>query len=381
MPRRRVQGALDHIGQTRHRIRPVVFLHPPDGVTRGKKVTLHADALGKSHDSSLTFHWTIAVNDDTVNAAISQDIQEKVAGWQAPEEATLTFVPLCSLNVTLTVGEKDLSPPTHVRVKVRPRVDPGLFKTTVKLPPPYTPSPGTAFNLVAPRERWWSARLTEGSIRVDPDINLPLGKNVCTLCTPPQGDPPQNNHFIHAAAKGGPPWDWMDEQRGFTLAQLDDPGGPFHQFYYVTQCHLFIDRTVLINTELIDVGTIHHENRARGHEKDFEALVQSVRAHEHLHGVLMEEKWKQLSDPVVKVEALIYPDDSEVLKNWVNLEISNIETKLTEAAGADGHPKIGERLKRMGFGKPRTIRLPRKTDEGPTFRDFTTSFAGLAIED
>jgi len=381
MPRWTVPGPLDHSGQTHTRIRPVVSLFPRDGATRGKKVALHAEALGQSRDSSLTFQWTMAVSDDKENAGISPDVREKVAAWRGPQRQTLTFVPLCSVNVTLTVSDGGLKASTRVRVTVRPRVDPQLFKTTVKLPPPFTPAVGTAFRLVAPRERWWSARLTEGSIRVDPDLNLPLGKNVCTLCTPPQGDPPENDHFIHAAAKGGPPWDWMDEQQGFTLAQLDDPGGPFHQFYYVCQCYLFLDRTVLINSELIDVGKIHHENQATGHAKDFEALVESVRAHEHLHGALMEEKWKQLTDPLAKVEALIYPGDPEVLKNLANFEISEIETKLKEAAGAGGHPRIGERLRSMGFAKPRTVRLPRVMSEGPAFRDFTASFAGLAIED
>jgi len=366
-------------GQTRPGMRAMVSVFPKNGVTRGAKVTLHAHALGKSHDSILSFQWTIEVSDDPENATITQDVRDKVAGWLAPQKQTLTFVLLCSLNVTLTVSDRDLKASTDVRVKVRPRVDARLFQTTAKLSPWYKPSPGTAFQLVAPRERWWLARQTEGSIHVDP-LNLPLGKNVCTLCLSPQGDPAENHHFIHAA-KPGPPWDWMDEKQGFTLAQLEDPDGPFHHFHYVRQCHLFIDRTVLINSELIDIDPIYRENRAKGHGKDFEALVESVRAHEHLHGALMEEKWKELLKRWVKVEGLIHQDDPDALKEMVNGEIGGLETELTEAAGKPGHPKIKQRLESMGFGKPRTIRLPRVTDEGTTFRDFTESFAAIAIDD
>jgi hypothetical protein len=109
--------------------------------------------------------------------------------------------------------------------------------------------------------------------------------------------------------------------------------------------------------------------------------VESVRADEHLHTALMEEKRKQLTDPAVKVEGLIHPDDAEALKLIANAEIVDIETKLTDAAGKDGHPKIEERPRRMGFAKRRTIHLPVLTDEGRTFRDFTASFAELGIED
>jgi hypothetical protein len=284
------------------------------------------------------------------------------------------------VKVKVVIKDGDQEDSASAEVEVLPRVDARLFQTTVKVPPPYKPSPGTAFTLVAPREQWWTAaRRTEGSIHVDP-LNLPLGKNVCTLCMTSPGEPAENHHFIHATNER-PPWDWEDEEHGFKLAQLEDPDGPFHHFYYVRKCHLFIDRTVIINGELVDIGPICRENRAKGHGKDFEALVESVRAHEHLHGALMEEKWKQLTKRGLKVEGLIHPDDADALKDMVNSEIRGLESELMEAAGKPGHPKIKERLESMGFGKPRTIRLPRVTEEGTTFRDFTESFAAIAIDD
>jgi hypothetical protein len=217
--------------------------------------------LGKSHDSILSFQWTTEVSDDPENAAITKDVRDKVAGWRAPQQKSLTFVALSSVKVTLTVSDRDLKDSKDVQVKVRLRVDVRLFETTVTLLPPYRP--GKGFTLVDRRERWWpGARLARGAISLEAG-RYPLGKNACTLCTPADGDPPKNKHFIHAAAWKSPSWDWEDEKHGFTLAQLEDPGAAFHQFYYVRQRHLFMDRTVLINGELADIGPIYKENRPR----------------------------------------------------------------------------------------------------------------------
>jgi hypothetical protein len=341
---------------------------------RGKSVTLDGS---KSKGRCLTYTWTF----DAVNPpekvppsqfkngtgiheedAVSVEAAERVVnenscppgtkgndnaqknGAQAP-----TYF-LCSLKVTLTVvdgrGEKD-SQDVVVKVKAR---GPKGWQTKV--------------------EKKQEVKLEVGGSHLKRPASgevpkLELGKNVCALDDSPA-------HALHA----GRSW----EGDGYSVKSIEDPQGPFDQWWFIDATTLRIQRVAQLNQDLDKKSGLYKLNLAKGFP-DIAVLRESVIEHERLHGTLLFEKWQRVQgqkrDPATAIEALSNATSMDTVVTAADMAFGQIESHLHPPHNSDKYIKLHEEIKRrlrqqLRFNRTGNVWLP---DSGGAYDAYPIHFA------
>lgn len=319
-------------------LKAMISITPKGPVSRGGAVTLS----GKGSKGPIqSYLWTFTLAGDAANDTVYTDYKQVTLQPGVHQEGiSIKMVPLRSLLVTLTVSDGALSSSTSANLEVCARKWRTRFRHAGE--GPFRPP---------------------GRIRVEPDFYLPFGRNVCTL-DGLTGDQ-SSGHFLHHE-KDQKKNDWENPKTGFTLRQVNEPGGPFDGFWYVADYRVHVDRTSLINVELAESQHIYKINKASDHvhEAAFKDLVKEIRAHEHMHSTLVEEELGR-SDPAMKIEGFIHRD-VDALREIVNLGIDNAEVKLGEATA---EKNVMTRLAKLGFDRPCTVLLPENSQGD--YRDVT----------
>ncbi len=229
--------------------------------------------------------------------------------------ATVTAVFLKSTKVTLTVSDGTKKDKATILVTVLPR--------DWKTPFQHLASEGTldesapVYDPRYPSRRTWVG-----------------GENVCSY-DPPQ-DSSEPTHILHPESANDT-WDGV----GYDLKQVDDPGGPHHQWWYVESYKLDISRQSLINKYIVENGptifgmleNFYQANiRLHGEGKgtDVVGYLKAVRDHEKKHSTIIENALPG-KDPALKIEALSDKNGSEKLKKKADGLITKAEKALSKA--------------------------------------------------
>lgn len=167
---------------------------------------------------------------------------------------TVSVVALCGLNVTLTVRDatgRSATDTTAIVVSDRSftpiSVKHDQQSATVKKPDPRTPTGFTYF-----------AQPGVAGLNVNACSTTPGRSFLCPYLEFPYG--PSNTRL----------------NQGYTLARVNNPGGPFHDFSYVSTATLSVSRLALLNITLLPKGrapkgakvNFYNRNRAVGNDVD-----------------------------------------------------------------------------------------------------------------
>jgi hypothetical protein len=180
-----------------------------------------------------------------------------------------------------------------------------------------------------------------------------FGKNICAF-----GDDVSDK--VHREHHGPRTWEGV----GYALDQVE-PGGPFEGLWYVARQNLTLARSIEINNRLLPGGDIYDlpENKAVAAR-----LLRQVRAHEAMHGALMERALHAApdADPAHEIEPL-YGSERLQLQTDADFKIGEADTRLSEATA---EPKVRAELHKV----------PEFQRGGRVFRDDGTSidFASFA---
>ncbi len=168
------------------------------------------------------------------------------------------------------------------------------------------------------------------------DLRYAGGENVCAL------DEYNAAHSVHVLHPGAAGDSW--ETRGYTLKQVQDPGGPFDADWFVDTYTLRIEREVLINKYILPGGPppvrtakrFYTANKELGHDVD--GYLAAVRRHELLHSDLMRNALVT-NDPGPRIETLA-ARGKDALKLEVDQQIRTAE-KAIDHASEDPLPSVG----------------------------------------
>ena len=238
-----------------------------------------------------------------------------------------TVVLLCSMDITLTVTDGVTQDSKTVRATVTPRD--WETKIEKQIEDVYLPS-----NLVYPC------------------LACDFGRNSCAFDgarTFELGEP--SGHYIHRDSDRAT---WEGEG-GYTLAQVDDPGGPFHSWWYPDVNNLRVQRAALVSKDLHKESDLYKTNIAKGFP-NIEALRGAVAAHERVHGDLIREaleKDRRRHDPAPKVETA-YGETQEAAQSLADGFIIEAETYIRQETA---EARVNERVKKMGFNRRGVVLL------------------------
>jgi hypothetical protein len=180
-----------------------------------------------------------------------------------------------------------------------------------------------------------------------------FGKNVCAF-----GDDASDK--VHRQHSGQRTWQGV----GYSLDQVE-PGGPFGGLWYVARQNLTLARGLQINSRLLPGGDIYDLQRSKA---EAGRLLRQVRAHEAMHGKLMERALAAApdADPAHDIESL-YGGDRDQLQTDADVKIGEADTRLSEATA---EPRVRAELHKV----------PEFHHGGRVYRDDATSidFASFA---
>jgi len=137
---------------------------------------------------------------------------------------------------------------------------------------------------------------------------------------------------------------YEDDKVGFAVDQVSDPGGPFHEFYYVSSYKIYIDRTPFVNRRLLPPnGEVYGFNAGTPeYSRCLATIVKSLIAHEEIHTDLIAESLDDL-DPAPKVENFIHTDQDQ-LRLIANQACDDADSSFQEATGEDNvHDRLKQR--------------------------------------
>jgi hypothetical protein len=173
-----------------------------------------------------------------------------------------------------------------------------------------------------------------------------FGKNVCAF-----GDDVSDK--IHREHKGSRTWEGV----GYALDQVE-PGGPFGGFWYVARKNLTVARELEINERLFPGHDVYDLQRSKA---EADRLLRQVRAHEAMHGTLMQRALAAApdKDPAQEIESL-YGAERDRIKTDADFKIGEADTRLSEATD---EPAVRAELRR----------IPEFRRGGSVYRDDATS--------
>jgi hypothetical protein len=254
----------------------------PYEAERGETVTLDAsDSKGKIQ----SYKWTF--QDPPANGPGAEALPVRADAVKQGKTVTVTV--LKSIKITLEVSDGQNKASKATSIVVHPR----KWKTKFK----HVDDEGV-YKVGPPRRRGW-----EGGI------------NVCSVDQ-------KADHIFHPAQSFGT---WKNA--GYTLERVNDPKGPFDEYYFVNDYTLEITRQALINryiTEASPLTILHIDGKDynfhagnRRLEKKFglppavQPYLTAVRAHEKMHSTLMRGALRKV-EPAREVEKEFGRDPSSV---------------------------------------------------------------------
>ncbi|MGH7717714.1 MAG: hypothetical protein ACREON_02565, partial [Gemmatimonadaceae bacterium] len=293
---------------------PAVVRAVPGGpytAARGEAVTLDGSA---SEGEGLRYTWTFAPRGCPAGTGGGGSATAKKEG--SSPSVTL----LCSTTATLTVTDGRATDSKTVVVMVRPR--------DWKTPFSHSSREGVLEDGRAPV----ITRIGTGGNPETGSVSVNGGRNVCAL------DPSAELHVFHPAAVENS-WD----KRGYELQQVNDPGGPFDGYWFVTSYSLRIERQTLLNRYLIPSGPVlfdtksfYQANQDLGNKVG--EYLAAIRAHEGMgsgrapgHSGLMRQSLDQ-RDPAAKLEGLFAAQTRSALLALADAEIRRAELAICNAA-------------------------------------------------
>jgi hypothetical protein len=247
---------------------------------------------------------------------------------------TLDIVALCDLLVKLTVHDlygANAEQTTHIAVD--PRTTGGWTPTKVSLVPQ-----GSSADPRTPRGDLLAGKGTALGAAVSACRHDDLNLNLC------------------------PPTDGLGtlEGKAFNVTDVNDPGGPFHGFWFMLQSNVYVKQINLFNPVMFRSSTITHPDPDRRGQRvnlytlnqrrsqPIDALISSTRMHEgwgkngsaanpnnsgHVGALACYLRKDQAHhNPAVVLEALIGQQKAEVVSH-ANDSLRRIESELTAASG------------------------------------------------
>lgn len=176
----------------------------------------------------------------------------------------VTIKPLCSILATLTVSDGQNEDSDSVEVMVSPRVQGWRTRVFHRwIPTPRSGAPSDA--PIGPPRASCSA----------PDqctVELRGARNVPDPTSCP-GEEFLGSRIFCPLLSGKRTWN----ERGYTLAMVADPGGPFDGYAYVKRSTLTVTRLAYVNPDLLS-GTFYDYNKAQGAKVD--DFIAAVKNHE-----------------------------------------------------------------------------------------------------
>jgi hypothetical protein len=337
-----------------------ISMSPRQGVTRGGSVDLSA-----KHSTGFikSYRWSFTYEDGSDNDTI-YSLSKAVPPLKVctKKDVDISIVVLRSLRVTLTVTDTENGPATDEAVIT---VNQRSWETKFVSRPGVKPMPG----IFGHDQGGFSFGLNDCTFEGAP-ITGGSGHGLHSVKTPKKTVP--NPYGI---AEPPPPFFlYEDNEVGFAVNQVSDPGGPFHALCYVSSYKVVVDRTLYMNKRLLpsgDLNTINHQVKEIDHvathySRSMDTLVRAISTHEQIHSDIMQEILKK-SDPATKLENYI-SEDLDDLREIANGACSEAETALQEDSFHE--EEVHRRLRARGFDKSGTIMLGDGSEyDIPSFAD------------
>lgn len=198
-------------------------------------------------------------------------------------------------------------------------------------------------------------------------VNM-YGRNVCAY-DGLTGDQ-YSGHKIHFGATA----EKTNIENAVTFQQVKDPNSPVNGWWFVGSKTFEVARAALIHPSLNPYSELQIKNKTLcAKEKvspcGFDMLMASTRAHEIMHGTLMQEKMAELTktgkDPAQLIERMINKDKESIPAYQA---LSDFEDQLDAATTED---KVHARLKQVDGGRfnvPGFIWLPTSTSPDAEYK-------------
>lgn len=293
-------------------------------VQRGERVVLDASrSTGSIQDYRWTFNGNAGAEKQGVNAEV---------------------VALDDLQVTLTVSDGQSTSSKTVSVKVTPR---SHFRTRFE--------ELSAEGLMPDSEKP-ICRMMGTDAHKNPEYwaEWTGGENVCA-------EDPEAHHILHPGIGS----------QAYTIAQVDDPGGPFDGYYYFKDWNTHIQRRILVNAYVVEAATtlpgfgtnFYQGNRERG--TDIDGYLKAVREHEKEHSRLMAEALKE-KDPAIELERA-FGSTEDALRAQADKALREAEDRI--------HLKAKDPLPETWSG---VLAVPQELEQtrGPTWRMLPAKVGG-----
>ncbi len=290
----------------------------PVPVLRAGEVTLSGAA---STGTITKYEWEFTPNgEDCLFTA--EGVAVKLEG------RSVTFMALCDFTARLQVSNDTNSDSTELPVTVQERRG-EAWKTTFQ-------------TRVGPT---FTARIFADEIH--------FGMNRCAQHSSENA----SDHMIHTDALNNRTW----REGGYTIAQVRD-SGPFQGAWYVESQQLKIDRLERVNASLLSGSEVYTLNKTKNNQRDMDALIAQVRAHEAAHSSLLDDRLKMLGhegDPAVRIEKLVGAVGEEPFQFLVDFNVRDVETVLQDATAED---HVKDRLRSSGFARDVSIWFPTRPE-------------------
>ena len=289
----------------------------------------------RSKGDITSYEWTFDQAECTEGACAGYCDQVGPKAGAKKRGARATIKPLCTVQATLTVSDGQDEDSDTILVPVTPRTH--GWKTQVLHR--WVPTPATGAPSGAPREEPVVKCHADGScaVALKGGLNVPDPK----ACA---GQEVIGSNILCPLLDGRRTWNG----RGYTLATIADPGGPFDGYSYVKASTLVVRRLAYINPYLV-AGTWYDYNKKHGGQID--ALLEATKRHEGFgapgkpgtgHTQIMRDIIAGsggLNDPRHEIETFFDPGASKV-HEMADKEIERID-KLADEKSNDPLQSIG----------------------------------------
>ena len=302
----------------------------PYDVSRGERVEL--DGSGSSPVSQITsYKWTFSAP-----VGCAEDVVPRPGAVKHGKGPSV--VALCTVKVTLTVSDGQSQASKSTTIKVTPRQLGAIeFDQTGEGGGERARFPFQAGGLV-------------------------FGFNRCAVEWAKSQNENADDHWLHPPASKEP----------VEFRQVNDPGGPFNDYWFVEDHRLKVDRVVIVNSQIAPGGNVFENNdgrRRRAMNKVFQATLD----HERLHGVLARDKLKEAGPGLVRRLEKSMAPNRDALETRTDFLVRQTETDIKDASA---ERKVHARMERIwgdqkatilvegrdGILHPRTFRLASTGD-------------------